>query len=236
MNVIYATCVLTLLSLSASAQTKNFIDQPYLEVNGSADTLVTPDEIFITISISEKDNRDWVSVEEQEAKMVVAIAALGIDVEKDLSTSYMGSNFKFYLLKGKDVIKTKRYVLKVGDAETASKVFLQLEQLGISNSSIQRVNHSAIDNLRNSMRSKAVENAKDRANALLQPLHQNVGPAIHIADTENYNPANQIYGSSLQEVVVTGYALRGTVEGPNSKFDFEKIKVAASVNVKFVIK
>lgn len=236
MNIIYATCVLTLFSVSANAQTKNFIDQPYLEVNGSADTLITPDEIFISIMISEKDSKDRVSVEEQEAKMVAALSALGIDVEKNLSASYMGSNFRFYLLKGKDVIKSKQYVLKVGDAETASKVFLQLEQLEISNSSIQRVNHSSIDKLRNSMRSRAVENAKDRANALLHPLHQNVGPAIHVADTENYNPTNQIYGSSLQEVVVTGYALRGTVKGLNSKLDFEKIKVAASVNVKFVIK
>jgi uncharacterized protein YggE len=236
MNIIYATCVLTLLSLSANAQTKNFIDQPYLEVNGSADTLITPDEIFISIMISEKDSKDRVSVEEQEAKMVAALSALGIEVEKNLSASYMGSNFKFYLLKGKDVIKTKQYVLKVGGSETASKVFLQLEQLGISNSSIQRVNHSSIDKLRNSMRSRAVENAKDRANALLQPLHQNVGPAIHIADNENYNLTNQVYGSSLQEVVVTGYALRGRGEGLYSKIDFEKIKVAASVNVKFGIK
>lgn len=43
---------------TAKSQTKNFIDQPYIEVNGTVDTLITPDEIFIKIIISERDTRD----------------------------------------------------------------------------------------------------------------------------------------------------------------------------------
>jgi len=48
---------LILLFLFGTAQSKNFIDQPYIEVNGTADSLVTPDEIFIKITISENDNK-----------------------------------------------------------------------------------------------------------------------------------------------------------------------------------
>lgn len=236
MNKIYFALVFTMVCYYSRSQTKNFIDQPYLEVNGNADTLITPDEIFINIVISEKDTRDRIPLEEQEAKMIAAFTGSGIDIENDLSTSYMGSSFKNYLLRGKDVIKTKQYVLKVGDAETAAKVFLLLEQLDISNSSIQRVGHSDLIKLKNAMRSKAIENAKERATALLQPLKQSMGAAIHIVDNESYNASNQIYGSQLQEVVVTGYALRGKLQGTNSKMEFEKIKVGASVNVKFAIK
>jgi uncharacterized protein len=236
MYKIYLAAAFVLLCFHSRSQTRNFIDQPYLEVNGSADTLVTPDEIFISIAISEKDTRDRMSVEEQEAKMIAALEGLGIDIEKDLSTSYMGSNFKFYLLKGRDVIKYRQYVLRVRDAVMAGKVFLQLEQLDISNSSIQRVDHSAIDRLKNLMRSKAVENAKERALALLQPLKQTVGAAIHIADNENYNTNNPIYGSQLQEVVITGYAAAGKLRGALATTEFEKIRIAAAVNVKFAIK
>ncbi len=85
----------------ANSQTKNFIDQPYIEVSGSADTLVTPNEIYIRIILSEKDTRDRISIEDLELKMVAAVKGLGLDTEKDLTTSDMTSNFKFYLLKSK---------------------------------------------------------------------------------------------------------------------------------------
>ena len=51
------------------AQVKSFLDMPYLEVNGNADTLVTPNEIWIGITISEADVKNKVSLEEQERKM-----------------------------------------------------------------------------------------------------------------------------------------------------------------------
>lgn len=221
---------------TAGAQTKNFIDQPHIEVTGSADTLVTPDEIFIRIIITEKDTRDRIPVEELETKMVAALKALGIDTETALTASDMASNFKFYFLKSKDVLKTKHYTLKVGDATMASKVFIQLEELGISNTSIERVSHSQIEQLKNGIRSKAMENAKERAQALVKPLGQNIGPAIHIADTEVYNSNNNNSRYELQEVVVTGYSVRGAASIQQPKIEFEKIKVATNISVKFILK
>src|SRR5688572_6769698 len=132
------TILCTLTILITQAQTKTFLDQPYLEVTGSADSLVTPNEIYIKILLTEKDTKDKTSVEEQEAKMVNALKNLGIPVEKDLTTSDMVSNFRTYLFKGKEVLKSKQYILKVRDAGTASKVFISLEDLEISNTSIDR--------------------------------------------------------------------------------------------------
>lgn len=225
---------LLLTFFAANSQTKNFIDQPYIEVNGSADTLVTPNEIYIRILLSEKDTRDRVSIEELEQKMVSALKGLGLDTEKDLTTSDMTSNFKFYLLKSKDVIKTKIYTLKVTDAVTASKVFMKLEEIGISNTSIERVDHSDLDNLKNKMRTKAIADAKERAIALTKPLNQTIGVAIHIVDTDNIS--QQLQGR------VAGIQIRGITsiqnDGYNNlpKIEFEKIKVTASINAKFILK
>ena len=48
MNKICITVAFLFTSLSSTlAQTKNFIDQPYIEVGGYADTLITPNQIFI---------------------------------------------------------------------------------------------------------------------------------------------------------------------------------------------
>jgi len=221
-------------TFTAFAQTKNFIDQPYIEVTGNADTLITPNEIFIKIVISERDNKNKVSVEESESKMIEAFKSLGINTEKDLVTSDMLSNYKFYFLKQKDILKSKEYILKVTDAATASRVFIQLEDLGISNASIDRVDHTKLETIRNICRAKAVENAKAKAIALTKPIGQSIGNAIFISDNEMvYNNAFQ---GRVAGVVVTGYGAmdKQTYEPP--KIEFEKIKVTSSVRVTFSLK
>ena len=222
-------------TLLANSQAKNFIDQPYIEVSGSADTLVTPNEIYIRILLSEKDTRDRVSIEELEQKMVAALKGLGLDTEKALTTSDMTSNFKFYLLKSKDVIKTKIYTLKVTDAVTASKVFIKLEETGISNTSIERVDHSDLINLKNRMRTKAILDAKERAVALTKPLNQIIGPAINIVDTDN-NISQQLQGrvAGIQIRGISSIQSDGYKDLP--KIEFEKIKVTAGINAKFILK
>ena len=130
-RIILTPFILLTLSFVGHTQTKNFIDQPYIEVTGSADTLVTPNQIFIKSIISEKDSRDKVPIQESENKMVAAFKTLGINTDLDLTTSDILSNYRFYLLKQKDILKSKEYILKVSDATTASNVFIQLEDLGI---------------------------------------------------------------------------------------------------------
>jgi uncharacterized protein len=221
--------------LIAKSQTKNFIDQPFIEVSGNADTMVTPNEIYIRILVSEKDTRDRVSIEELEQKMITVLKGLGLDTEKDLTTSDITSSFKFYLLKSKDVIKAKIYTLKVTDAMTASQVFIKLEELGISNTSIERTDHSDMINLRNQMLTKAILDAKDRAVALTKPLNQTIGPAINIVDTDN-NTSQQLQGRvpGIQVRGITSVQSYGYKDMP--KIEFEKIKVAASINAKFILK
>jgi len=223
-----------LISINAYPQTKNFIDLPYIEVNGYADTLVTPNEIYIKITISERDTRDRIPLEEQEHKMVEILKGLSIDTDKQLTTSDMGSNFKFYLLKSKDIIKSKSYILKVGTAMIASKVFTALEEIEISNSSIDRVDHTDLDIIKNRMRTRAVLDAKERASALTKPLEQTVGNAIHIADEGNFTQSLQ---GKVMGVQIRGFS--SLDKGKNYEpptIEFEKIKISSTVNVKFVIK
>ena len=216
------------------AQTKNFIDQPYIEVFGYADTLVTPNLIYIKIVIDEKDSRDKISLEEQEDKMISTFKNLGLNTEVDLTTSDMLSNYKFYFLKKKDIIKTKEYILKVTTAETASRVFMQLEDLGISNTSIYRVDHSDLENIKNICRTKAIQNSHKKAVAMTQPLEQVIGNAIHITESEN-DFENQI-NSQLAGVQLVGYSSRERAKYEPPKIEFEKIKVSSTLNVKYILK
>ena len=98
-----------LLSAPLFAQEKNFIDQPYLEVNGRAEMEVAPDEIYVRITINEQDSKGKVTVLQQEKDMVRRLKDLGIDVEKKLVVQDMSSD----LFKRKDVSTSKTYQLEV---------------------------------------------------------------------------------------------------------------------------
>lgn len=141
-------------------QTKNFIDQPYMEVAGNADTLLTPDEIFIEITISEKDVKGKSTLETLESTMTNRLAAVGVDVESDLKIRDFASNFRYYLLGGKGITRSKTFLLKLSDAEMTGKVFIALEEIGVSNAFISSINHSKEVQIRNELRTRAVENAK----------------------------------------------------------------------------
>jgi uncharacterized protein YggE len=221
-------------SLFVAAQTKSFIDQPYIEVAGAADTLVTPDRIFVKIILSEKDTRDRLSVEELENKMIAALNNLSINIEEDLVLSDMLSAYKIYLLKQKDIIKTKEYTLKVSNASLLSKVFVSLENIGISNVSIEKTELTAKEQIENICRSRAIENAKNKAISYTKSLNQTVGNAIFIADSE-ISLANQLMGR------IPGVQIRGAISfGNNSyeppKIELKKILVSASVQVKFILR
>ncbi len=231
MKIIFLTAILFFSFFSAKSQYKNFIDQPHIEVNGNADTLVTPNEIYIRILISEKDTKDKISIEDMERKIVNTLKSLGIDTEKDLTTNDISSNFKFYFLKSKDVLKTKQYILKVKDAVTASKVFIGLEDIAVSNTSIDRVDHSDLENIKNIMRSRAIENAKSRATALTKPLNQVVGAAIHITDNENF------YVNRMQQQDIgIAYSIANKNAEELPKIEFEKIRIVSNINAKFILK
>lgn len=232
MKKIKLTAIFISLFYAGQAQMKDFIDQPYIEVAGNADTLVTPNEIFIKIDISEADSKNKTSLEEMERKMFDALKAMGIDVEKNLTTSDISSNFKNYFLRGKNVLKSKEYMLKVRDAVTASKVFIKLEDLGISNSTIDHVDYSDMEGMKNLMRTKAIENAKARALALTKPLKQEVGPAIYISDNESYI----VHPMMEKQTTFTVRSANGDVAQDLPQIDFEKITVSSNINAKFILK
>lgn len=216
------------------AQTKNFIDQPYIEIAGYADSLITPDEIYITINISEKDTKNKVSVNALEEQMTDALKSLGIDVAKDLVIQDMASNFKTYLLRSKDIMKSKQYLLKVNSAEMAGKVFIQLESLGISNTSIDHVDLSNKGDINKILLSRAIEEAHAKAVALTEPLGQKTGKAIQITAIESPNPLNNTLQGRLSGVVVA-YGTKKLAEAPVPDISFEKIHLTASVKVKFIL-
>ena len=132
--------ILFSLSLYAQAE-KNFIDQNYIEVTGHSDMEIAPDEIYMKILVNERDVKGK-TLAEIEKSMISKLQEIGIDVTKDLAVKDVSSNFKNYWILKTDIVLSKEYQLRVHDAKTAGKVIVELQQLGISNVSIDHIDNT----------------------------------------------------------------------------------------------
>jgi uncharacterized protein YggE len=227
--------LLIFITINTFSQNKSNNDKPFIEVSGQADTLVLPNKIWINVLLTEKDSKGKKSVEDLEKEMILKLQEIGIDTDKNVSVKDMSSNYKFYLLKQNDVFKNKSYSVLVTNAQTASKVFLGLEKIGISNAQIEKVENDQQKNIRLLINEKAILRAKQLAESFSKPLNQKVGNAIQINNFEDIS--NQLMGN-LAGIVVTGYSTKkreneNAYNEPN--IEFEKIKIVSNVQVRFLL-
>jgi uncharacterized protein YggE len=221
----------------ANSQTgeKNFIDQNYIEVTGKSEMEVTPDLIYLKILLNEKDNKNKQPLADRENQMLSKLRDIGIDTNKDLLMKDMASNFKDYLLIKSDILLSKEYQLLVRDGKTASKVFVELENIGISNVSIERIDNSEIQKFRKQVKIAAIKAAKEKSEALANAIGQNVGRAIFIQELDNYyGNGGASGGASNIRIRGTGSIHRASSEEP--EIDFEKIRLEYSIMCRFELK
>ena len=227
----YVLILVLMLVQNVVLAQKNFLDQAYLETQAKVDTLVTPDRIYFSINIDEADSKNKKSVEQQEREIERVLKRLGIDTQKDLTISDLASNYKSYFLKKQNVLKAKRYELLLKDAVTAGKTLVALEEIGIANISISKLEYSKKEELLLELKSKAVAKTRRNAEKLVLPLNQKVGKAIHISDHEtSYVP----YGRQKN-----AYLMAATMEMNDATepidVEVQKIKFEMSVDVKYIL-
>lgn len=213
----------------ATAQSKNFLDLPYLETNASIDTLVVPDRIYLIVLLQEADTKDRTSVEVLENKMAAKLRDLGIDTDKQLFLADLGSNFKDYFLRKTGVLKSKAYTVLVYSALSAGEVIQGLESVGIANITFQKAEVSNIEALKLELRKKAIIQAKQQALSMLEPLGQTLGKAVHISDINT----GIVYGWERRPRTLEMSA-RADMEQPLD-IDFQKVKLSSTINVKFLM-
>lgn len=221
-----------LLSLTytsgVNSQTKNFIDQAYLETTAKADSLVVPDRIYLDIRLNESDSKNRISVEELENKMTQQLEALGIALDEQLSLKDAATDFKRYFLKGQGIEKRKQYQLLVYDGLTVGRVIQGLETIGISNIVLSKLEYSKIEELKLALKSQAIIKAKAQAKALTDPLGQKVTQAIHISDRNYFNNRSAHYDLTESEI--------NNIRPDQSEplvLNFHKIHIISEVSVKF---
>lgn len=227
-----AIAATTPASLAAQQETRPYIDQ-----SAKAERRVTPDELFLNITISEKDNKGKTSVEERQQLMIKALTSLGIDVEKSLTLNFMGSEISYTTFRRNITPRTTAtYVLKIGNAETMQKVINKLEANDITNIQLTRTNYTKAEELYKELGVEAMKKAQAQAASLAGAVGQEIGSALSINSWTSSSGGAQPRLYKARNAVLEESADLATGAGDEPQIEVGKITYSVNVNVKFLLK
>lgn len=233
-TILSAIIIAMLLSLptKSTAQVQN---EPYIDISSSAKREVTPDEIFLRITIRESDYKGKKSLEEMQEAMIGALKINRIDIPENLSLNYMGSDVSYKLFSKNIKPKTEAtYTLKLNDVATMQRVISSLEERQISNISLAKVKFTKEKELKNELAVEAMQQAQAEARIFAGAIGQEIGKALSINSWMNSDDIQpRLYKSRANMAVVEEDAAIGN-SAPT--FGISKITYTLNVNVKFELK
>ena len=115
-----------------------------------------------------------------------------------------------------------------------ANVIISLEEAGISNTEVEKVEYSKYRELLLELRSEAVKRSRIIADKLAKPLNQKAGKALYISDT-NYGGIGDYEVQSMMDISPEPktYKKEGASEEFLRKLDIKKIKFSTTVYVKY---
>jgi uncharacterized protein len=233
---IYLISILTTLLLQAQTD-KTALNEHTIEVTGTAEMLVTPNEFTFKITLYERfENKEKITIDKQEAQLKEALINLGIDVQKDLTIADLNSVFMVQRRK-KDVMANKDYHLKIHDVSKIEKLQQIADKLDIGKLDLINATHTELAKFRKETKMEAVKAAKLKAEYMLEAIGEKIGKTLFIqevidyTDYQNYQHTMQ-NGSLSSNSVVTMQDNLKTGETLN----FSNIKLKYNILARFEIK
>lgn len=209
-------------------------NKPFIEITGTSETEVVPDEIYITITLAERmEGKEKLLIDKQEADLRKHLKELGID-PANLVLNSADADFGKVRKSNKDVLVNKSYILKVGGTDMIAKVYERLDKINAQDAYISRVTHSKILDFQKENRIKAMKAAKEKVEYLLGAVGQQAGKPLEIRELDNYVSEGPMYGKRYManNMAIQAYSDAG---GAEPEMSFKKIKIRSSFQVKYEI-
>jgi uncharacterized protein YggE len=223
------TCHLFADGQQSSSNTVRFI-----EITGTHETEVTPDELWVKITLLERtENKGKISIETLESELKKNLKDLGIDLSL-LTLNSADADYRKIRTFKKDVMISKSYMLKLNTAEKLSKVYERLDAINVQDAYVSKYTHSKILLIQKETRISAIKAAKDKANYLLEALGQQLGAPIQITETENYVQDGQQFNIMAARNSLSRFD-DASESSSSDEISFKKIKVRSSFLVKYEI-
>lgn len=235
-NTMKKIFVVLMLCLAIVGQAQDPINQKaYIEVTGTAETEVVPDEIYLAITLLERmEGKDKITIEKQEADLKKHLKDLAIDLT-NLSLQSAMADYGSVRKKTKDVLISKSYILKLSTTAQLSKVYERLDQMNAQDAYISRFAYSKITELQKENRIKAIKAAKEKAEYLLAAIGQLSGMPLQVTETENFVEGDNNYYAQPRAMRLMANSMESAGVSSEQSMDFKKIKVRNAFTVRFEI-
>ena len=182
-DIITAGIIATLLLFAAPTDsTAQTTTEAYIDINTTVEREVTPNELYLQITISEKDYKGKKSLEEMQEAMIGALKINRIDIPECLTLNYMGSEVGYKAFSKSIKSQTEAtYMLRLNDVATMQSVIASLEERQISDIELVRTRFTGEKELKAEMGIEAMRLAKEEAQMLAGAIGQEVGKALTIS-------------------------------------------------------
>ncbi|MDR6565852.1 hypothetical protein SAMN05660461_2675 [Chitinophaga ginsengisegetis] len=204
-----------------------------IEVNGSAEMEITPDEIYFNISLREYlKGKTKVEISTLEKQLQKAVSDAGIPKADFTIENVYGNNFEI-LRKKKDpqeFMARKQYRLKLSKLDKINEILGAVDAEGIENARIASYSSSKMEAYRKEVKIKALQAAKEKAEYMLSAIGNKTDGVIEIQEmnTDNYSDVRPMMSNYMAKSADSAEAA--------SDIDFKTIKIRAEVRAVFAIK
>jgi uncharacterized protein YggE len=208
-----------------------------IEVTGSAEQEVLPDEIFVTVSLREyfkdKENKNKVDIMVLEKQLQKAVEEAGISKENFTIGTINGYREWWGKKRPTTFLESKSYILKVANLYKIDGIISKVDDKGIAYTNIDRYEFSKIEQLRKEIKIKALQAAKEKAKYLLEGIGEQMGEALDIIEIDQSYSPQPVYSNMMMRSV----RAEATADAmPESNVDVQKIKVRYEMKATFRIK
>ena len=223
--------ILLFVPFFAFAQNQNNNETiPSIEVIGIAEKEFAPNKITIKIVLQENNDKNKISIDEQENKLKSKLRENGFDVNK-LQIQNVNSYLYRINRKTNDVNNRKDYSIIVSNSEEAYKIFKILDEINVKEAKIIETSHSEIQSYRNDVKKLALQAAKEKASDLLKSIGESIDKPLLIKEIEE----SSIAQNNMLSNVAIGY-YKEKKEFGEEYLELQPIKLKYAIFAKFKIK
>ena len=166
-------------------------DGRYVEVTGSSEIEVVPDEIHFLVQIKEYWQEEYTgkSNKEEDFRTKVPLAMIEKDLRRSLRkigiaddairTQEIGD---YWRQRGKEFLIGKQLDIRFTDFEKINAVIKKIDTKGIESMRIGELKHKDLPNYRKQGKIEALKAAREKASYLVEAMGQKLGEVIRIVE------------------------------------------------------
>lgn len=233
MKKLLTAALLSIFTMSAFSQQVD--TRRKIEVIGSAETEVTPDIIYLSISLKEyfkdNNNKNKVGIETLERQLQTAVLKAGIPKE-NFTVNNINSYTNTWQKKQKpEFLASIQYRIKVTDLTKLNDILTAVDPKGVQYTNIESYDYSKIESVKKELKVKALQAAKEKASYLASALNDNLGDALEIQEINNEIYPQPMYRANA---MFKSDTMAESVDMP--EIDFKKIKLNYQMRTVFELK